>query len=450
MKIIVIGAGEVGSYVADRLSGEGHDVSIVDLDGDKLARLAAELDVLTVEGNGTHPSVLADAGIDDSELVVSVTDSDEVNLVASLVAKQHGVGNTIVRIQAVEMRSKATAGIRAAFSVDLVVDPDYETAVRILHLLDYPGASEVAHMANGEAIVIGARLSAASSLVGRRLSEIAKDNEPDWEFMIGSITRDNESIIPREENTRLEVGDLVRVVCRRRYRRRLVGILGLDDITPHRILLLGGGRTAEILARQLASRGVRVLMVERNPERALELAECLPDALVIKGDVSDADVLEEAEIDRCHVVAALTGEDESNILACLYAKAAGAKETIAVVHKLVLLPLLRSAGVDVALSPRTALANGVLRLVRGDVNAVATFLLTESEVLELTVAKDSPADGLTVEELNLPKDVLLGAIVRDGRPHIARARSRLRGRDHVVVFAMPGSIREVERKFACG
>ena len=193
-----------------------------------------------------------------------------------------------------------------------------------------------------------------------------------------------------------------------------------------------------------------MLIVERDPARAFELAERLPDALVIQGEITDADVLEEAEIHRFHVVAALTGEDEANILACIYAKAAGASETIAVVHKLALLPLLRSAGVDVALSPRTATANGVLKFVRGDVAAVATSLQTAAEVLELEVTKASMADGATVSELRLPKDVLIGAIARDGNLHIARGNSRLRGRDHVIAFAMPGSVNEVERKLTCG
>lgn len=449
MKVIVVGAGEVGSYIAGRLSRQGHDVAIVDLDGRKLSRLRTELDVLTLEGSGAHPSVLIEAGVADCGLVVAVTDSDEVNLVTSLAAKQNGAARTIVRIEAVELRGRNAADLRSAFSADLVVDPDHETAVRVLYLLDYPGASEVNLMANGEVVVIGVRLSPDSPLVGRRLSEIAAEYEPDWDFMICSINRDSESFIPRDDNTRLRERDLVRVVCKRRFRRRMAALLGLQDIAPKRIMLLGGGNTAEILARQLVTRGVQVLIVEQDPARAVELAEHLPDVLVVEGDITDSDVLEEAGINRFHVVIALTGEDESNTLACLYAKAAGAKETIAVVHKLALLPLLRSAGVDVALSPRTSLANGVLRLIRGDVTAVATFLQTESEVLELEVAKDSPADGMTVEELRLPKDVLLGAIVRDGKPRIARAKSRLRGRDHVIAFTMPGSMEEVERKFAC-
>ncbi|MXW93921.1 MAG: Trk system potassium transporter TrkA [Acidimicrobiaceae bacterium] len=446
--VIVVGAGEVGSYVAARLSRERHNVAVVDVDADRLRQIGADLDVLTVEGSGTHPSVLFDAGLDSCELVVAVTSNDEVNLVVSLIAKQRGVDKAIVRIEAEELRGKASAELRQTFRADLVIDPDYATAERILDLLDYPGASEIALMAHGEAIVMGARLEADAPIVGRRLSEIAAEYEPDWEFMVGSISRGEDTYIPRADYMLLE-DDLVRVVCKRRARHRVAKLLGLGAGAVRHVLLLGGGRTAEILAARLVSRGVEVVIVERDAPRALELAEHLADVQVFEGDITDADLLEETNLGRFDVVAALTGEDESNILACLYAKSVGASETIAVVHKLALLSLLDSAGVDVSLSPRTATADGVMRFVRGDVAAVTTFLESDAEVLELEVEKGSPADEALVKDLKLPKGVLIGAIVRDGKPQIARGRSRLRGRDHVVAFATPGSAREVHRLLTC-
>ena len=448
MHVIVVGAGEVGSYVAARLSWERHNVAVVDIDANRLRDLASKLDVLTVEGSGTHPSVLDDAGLDGCELVVAVTSLDEVNLMASLVAKQAGVPRTIVRIEAEELRSRGAADLRQKLGADMVIDPDHETADRIFDLLDYPGASEIAVMAQGEAIVIGARLEADAPIVGRRLSELAAEYEPDWEFMVGSISRGENTYIPRADYT-LMADDLVRVVCKRESRRRVARLLGLGTGTARHVLLLGGGRTAEILASRLMSRGVEVVVVERDPARALELAEGLTAVQVFEGDITDADLLEETDIGRFDVVAALTGEDEANILACLYAKSVGASATIAVVHKLALLSLLDSAGVDVALSPRTATADGVMRFVRGDVAAVATFLQSDAEVLELEVANDSPADGAAVKDLKLHKGVLIGAIVRDGKPHIARGRSRLRGRDHLVVFATPDAVREVHQLLTC-
>ncbi len=444
MHVVVVGAGEVGSYVAERLSREGHDVAIIDVDASKLRRIDEDIDALTVCGSGTHPDVLRRAGIEHTEMLVAVTANDEANLISSMLAKSIGVERSIVRIEAAELRGQAAEDLRKAAGADLIIDPDAETAEEVLELLDYPGADEVAHMVGGEVVVLGARLPPHAPLVGRTLGEIGEEFEPDWDFIVAAIGRGSETIIPRKDH-RLEAGDHVRVAVKRRARRLVIELMGLDSRVPNRVMLLGGGRTAEKLARSLADRGIQVVVVERNPVRARELAEQLDDALVLEGDITDADLLEEADVGRFEMVVATTGEDDANILACLYAKANGAAETVAVVHRLALLNLLADAGVDVALSPRTATANGVLRFVRGGVAAVATFLQGEIEVLELEVAPNSPADGELVRDLNLPKDALIAASVRDGKPQIIRGRSRLRSRDKVVVVAMPAAVEDTRR-----
>jgi trk system potassium uptake protein len=446
--VIVVGAGEVGSYLAERLSREGHDVAVIDKERRRLAELDERLDVLTVQGNGTSPSTLARAGIARAEVFVAVTSQDEVNLVACLAARQAGPAGlrTVVRLEDPELRDRPAAGLHQAVGVDLVIDPDTETAQEILDLVEYPGAREIAEMAGGEVVVIGARLAEGAPVVGLSLSELGARHEPEWDFLFGVITRDDQTIIPRGDQ-RLEAGDLVRVLCKKRARRQLMGLLGLQRGRLKRIMLLGGGRTAEVVARRLGARGADVIIVERDAERARELAEGLDRGLVLEGEITDADLLAEADVGLHDVVVALTGEDDANILACLFAKLEGAGETIAVVHRLSLLGLLGEAGIDVALSPRTASANGVLRFVRGGVAQVATFLQGEVEVLELEVREGSPADGAAVAELRLPKDVLIGAVVRDGKAQIARGRSTLRDRDHVVLFAMPHAVAEVRRAF---
>lgn len=442
MHVVVVGAGEVGSYVAERLSREEHDVALIDLDAGKLRRLDTELDVLTVCGSGTHPTTLAKAGIEHSELLVAVTANDEVNLISSMLAKSLGVPQTIVRIEAADLRSVSAADVRSASGADLLIDPDAEAAQEILELFDFPGADEVAHMVEGEVLVIGARLQPDTPLVDRTLGEIGKEFEPDWDFMVAAIGRDDETIIPRRDH-RLRSGDHVRIVAKRSAGKLVGELLGLGQSAPKRVMLLGGGRTAQILAQSLTIRGVHVVIIERDPGRARELAEQLDNCLVLEGDITDDGLLAEADIGRFEMVVALTGEDDANILACLYAKASGAPETVAVLHRLALLSLLEGAGVDVALSPRTATANGVLRFVRGGVAAVATFLHGDAEILELEVAEHSRADGALINELGLPKDALFAAFVRDGNAQIGRAKSRLRAHDHVVVVAMPGAVDEV-------
>jgi trk system potassium uptake protein len=444
--VIVVGAGEVGTYVAERLSREGHDVAVVEADPARFRRVDAELDVLMVLGSGTHPRVLGDAGLARADLLVAVTTSDEVNLIASLLAKQAGVARTIVRIESPELRGRDAYRLRSASGADLVIDPDEETAQEILELLEFRGASEVAILGGGEVLVLGARITAEAPLAGQSLVDLGAQFEPDWDFIVGSISRSGETIIPRGD-IRIETGDLLRVVVKRRSRRSVAKLLGIQSDAPHRVLLLGGGHTAAVLAQRLAHRGADVVVVERNPDRARALAEELDRVLVLEGEITDADLLEEADVSEADAVVALTGEDDANILACLYAKAAGAKETVAVVHRLSLLDLLGQAGVDVALSPRTATANGVLRFVRGDVAKVATFLHGEAEVLEFEVQPGSRAAGRSLGDLSLPKSVLVGALVRDGKPQIARGRTTFRERDHVVVFSMPQAVDEVARVF---
>jgi len=444
VRVIVIGAGEVGSYVADRLSREGVDVYVIERDAKRAAHLAETVDVEVITGSGTHPATLALAGVEAADLLVAVTKSDEVNLIASMLAKQADVPRTIVRLEAQELRGQDAAGIRRASEADLFIDPDEETAQEVLSLIEMPGASEVAKLGNGEVLVIGARVPEDAPIVGKSLIELGVENEPEWDYIVSSIRRGEETVIPRGDYT-IEANDLVRVVCKRSARRKVAKLLGLARDVPREILLLGGGRTATIVADKLRHTGARVQMIERNPDRARELAEQLDGVRVLCGDITDSDVLDEADLPRIELVAALTGEDDANVLASVYAKAAGVPETIAVVHRLNFLSLLGRVGVDAALSPRTATANGVLRFVRGDVAQVATFLEGEVELLEFEIHKGSAADGRTIAELKLPRDVLISAVVRDGRSQIARGRTTLRKGDHVIVMAEPQSVDVVAR-----
>lgn len=448
MHVIVLGAGEVGLHIADRLSREGHDVALIDRVPHRIAEANERLDAHTILGSGTSPAILETAEVAKAGLFVAVTNDDEVNLVASLFAKQAGVATTVVRLQSDELRSVVASRMRRAMGVDHVIDPDYETALEIYELLRFPGASEIFPMVGGELLVVGARLPPDAPMVGQTLLELARAHEPHWDFLIGSIMRNGRTMIARQD-VRLEGGDHLRMVCNQRGRQQLLKLLGLEARTPRRVMLLGGGHTARILAERLQKRGVFITIVERKPERARELAERLEHSVVLQGEITDPELLAGEQIGHQDVVIALTGEDDANILACLFAKQAGAKETVATVHRLALLSLVHEAGIDVPISPRTAIANAVLRFVRGgDISSVTTFLEGEGEeILELTVKEGSHADGAVIAELPLPRDVLVGAVVRDGNAEIARGRTKLRDMDRVITFAMPQAAGAVRRIF---
>ncbi|MGH2758678.1 MAG: Trk system potassium transporter TrkA, partial [Actinomycetota bacterium] len=419
MHVIVCGAGEVGLHIADRLRREGHDVALIDKSAQRISEAEERTDVQTVVGRGTSPSVLDEAGLNKAEIFVAVTNDDEVNLVCALIAKQAGVETTIVRLKSDDLRGVQTSRVRKAMGVDHVIDPDVETAQEIFELLRFPGASEIFPMVGGEIMLIGARLSEDAPLVGQTLREVAVAHEPHWDYLIGSITRGGQTKIARHD-LRLEPDDHLRIVSNQRGRRQLLNLLGLKAQAPRRVMLLGGGHTARMLAERLQQVGAFVTIVEHKHERARELAVRLEHCVILEGEITDADLLSQEEVGRQDVVIALTGDDDANVLACLFAKASGAAETIAVVHRLALLPLVHEAGIDVAISPRTAIANAVLRYVRGgEISSVTTFLEGEAEILELTVKESSLADGSIVAELPLPKDVLIGAVVRDGNAEIA-------------------------------
>ena len=356
-----------------------------------------------------------------------------------MLAKDADVPRTVVRLEAKQLRGNEAAGLRRAAKADLYIDPDEETAQEVLSLIEMPGASEVAKLGAGEVLAVGARVHADAPIVGKSLIELGVENEPEWDFIVSTISREGETVIPRGDYM-IEANDLVRVVCKRSARRKVAKLLGLARDVPREILLLGGGRTGQLVAEKLRHTGARVQIIERDPDRAREIAEILDGVRVLNGDITDSDVLDEADLPRIELVAALTGEDDANVLASVYAKSAGVPETIAVVHRLNFLSLLDQVGVDAALSPRTATANGVLRFVRGDLAQVATFLSGEVELLEFELHGGSAAEDRSIAELQLPREILIASIVRDGHAQIARGKTTLRKGDHVIAVAKPQSV----------
>ena len=336
MRILIVGAGEVGSYVAARLSREGNDVVVVDELRDPLTKIERDNDILTVVGDATNPSTLHEAEVEKAEVLVAVTQSYKTNLLVCLQARQargEEPLSTIARIDDRELRGPAGRKIREAMGVDLVLDPDEQTAVAIQELLLYQGARNLFEMAGGEVLLVGARLSESAPVVGRSVREVGTAYEPEWDFIFGEIIRDGESHVVREDMV-LQAQDLLRVICRRKGRRELMSLLGLQRTEVKRVMLLGGGRTAELLAQRLQDRGVEVAIVELNKQRCEALAEKLSGCLVFEGDITDTDLLSSERVGDFDAVVASTGQDDANVLACLYAKSMGAPETIAVVHRL--------------------------------------------------------------------------------------------------------------------
>jgi len=445
--VVIIGAGEVGGYLAKRLRDEGLDVVMVELDEHRAAAIGDELDIQVVLGSGSNPSVLKEAGIGRTTILAAVTQNDEVNLLASLIAKQHGVETTVVRVETEGLRDRECTDLLAAVGADVVIDPDAETADEILELIHATGADEVYPMADGELVVIGAVVSEGSELANRNLEEIGRSMGDDADFLVGAVTRDSETVIPGGSDEILP-GDHLRVLCKTESQPQLLMMMGAGGNPARRVMVLGGGSVGFRLARRLEYEGVEVVLIERDMERAKRLAQHFRRASVVQGDVTDTELLIQESIGSMDNVVAATGEDSANVLACAFAIAEGAGFTVAVMHRLALLPLVRRLGIDAALSPRTALANAVLRKVRGGATAVATFLESDSEVDEIVIQAGSRADTSLVADLNLPEDILIGAVTRPGRQaEIARGQTMLNAEDHVVIFGRANALAEAKALF---
>ncbi len=448
MHVIIVGAGEVGWYLAQRLGAEGHDIVVVEQDEVIAGAIGQELDVQVVVGNATVPSTLRAARIDRCDLLAGVTQNDEVNLVASLLAKNAGVPQTVVRVQSEELRGPLGEALLEKMEADLIIDPDADTADEIMELVHVSGADEVYEMSDGGLVVIGATIGETSVLAGSTLAEVGRSYEPEWRFLFGALTRDGETVIPRGDQG-LKAGDHVRVLVPHSARREVLELLGAAHRRARRVMVLGGGAVGSRVAEQLQAEGAEVVLIEGDAARARELSERLPKVTIVHGDIADVDLLSEESITRMDLVIAATGDDAANVLACAFAAIDRRAFTVAVLHRLALLPLVRQFGIDAALSPRTASANAVLRHVRGGTASVATFLESDVEVDEFEIEAGSPADGAVVAHLHLPHSIVLGAVIHpDAEAEIVRGNTVLSAGDNVVVFARPDAIPALQKAFS--
>ncbi len=445
--VVIVGGGEVGWYLAERLRAESHDVVLIEMD-DRIARAISEsLDVQVVVGNACHPSVLVEAGVERASLLAGVTQSDEVNLITSLLAKQFGVERTVVRIQTDELYRDDGRRLLTAVGADVVMDPDFDTAKEILQLVHLSGADEVYPMVEGQLVVLGATIGPGAAVAGQALRDVGTALTTGRDFLFGAVTRRGETIIP-DGDVVLEPGDHVRVLTTRAARRSTLELLGAAKQQVRRMMVLGGGAVGARVASEMTAEGVEVVLIERDLEIAERLAVGMPHARILHGDVTDVDLLREASIATMDVVVATTGEDTANVLACAFAAAEGSSFTVAVIHRLALLPLVGQFGIGATLSPRTASANAVLRELRGRIGSVTTFLESDVEANELEVMPGSPADGARISEMGVPLRVLLGAVVRrDGTVEIAGGATSLTAGDRVVVFSRAPDLQRAQRLF---
>jgi trk system potassium uptake protein TrkA len=466
MKVLILGAGRVGESVAESLVSERNDITVVDTDPARLRELQDSLDLRTVIGNGIQPSVLKDAGIEDTDLLIACAPQDETNLVACKVA-QHvfNVPTTIARIRSPEFEDGNPILEKSGFGVDKVICPEQTVTAYIRKLIEYPEALQVLEFAHGLVSLIAVRAVAGGPLVQHSLAEIPNLLRG-VDMRIVAIYRQDRALTELDGATRIEPGDEVFVLAATEHIRTVLGALRKMDRPVRRLMVAGGGKVGLRLARQIQGQ-VQLKLIEPVRARAEYLATQLAgDVLVLQGDATDEDLLGDENVQDMDLFIALTSDDEDNIMSCLLAKRLGARRVIAVINRGAYADLVQGTTIDIAISPSHTVLGELLAYVRrGDVEAVHSLRRGAAEALEAIVRGDSKTcrfAGRRIDEVGLPAGAQVGAIVRglhrpdgseagaDAKPEviIAHHDTKVLPNDHVIVFVpRKRMVREVEKLF---
>lgn len=439
MRIIIIGAGAVGSYLAERLSAEGQDVVVIEDDERSAHHLQSRIDALVLVGNGASATLLEDAGAERADLLIAVSNNDGANVLACHAGKEMGAKKTIARIEEPELREGADL-----LGVDVIIDPSATAAEELAEIVGFGGPSEMVQFAEGKLVMVGGVVGPNAPITMGPLSRLRLRNA-DWGWVVAALVRDGQTIVAHGD-TEVHSGDHALVMTTEDKVERATKLIGLTRRHIDRTIIMGGTRLAVLATARMLDSGMDVVLVDEDAERAAKLADKYPKALVIVGDPTDPEVLASLDLGPKDVALGLTGWDEVNVLSCLVAKASGAGMVISRFNRIPYVRLLAGVGIDAAVSSRLMAASAILRFVRqGKVEQVATFSDTDAEAIEIEVSEGSEAVGKTLLELALPLGVIIGGISRQDTTFVPDGSTVVRAGDHIIFFALP---RDIERSAA--
>lgn len=439
MRVVIVGAGHDGAYLAERLVAEGQDVVVIEIDEAKAAALQDRLDVLVIAGNGASPAVLKDAGIEQAGLFLAVSDRDGANVMACHSAKNLGARRTVARVEHPDLRE-----VSPGLGVDVIIDARQSVSREAAELVRYMGVSEIEPLAQARLMLVGARVRSESPALGKSVAELRAGSDVDW--ALAALVKNGETKVGRG-NVVFDEGDHAVMVVTPENVRVVMNLMGIPHVRPRRSVVLGGTSIAALTADRLLAQGHDVLIVERDAERCALLAK-ESRALVLQGDPADSDVLERLDLGSHDVVLGMSGYDQVNLMGCMLAKAMGAGATIARFGKARLARLLKDVGVDSIVSSRVAAADAILRFVRRDqILSVSTFMDTDAELIEIEVQEGTRAAGQTVQGMQMPDGTVLAGVVRGGTATIPTGATRIEVGDRVVVLADRSSIDLAEGLF---
>lgn len=450
MHIVILGAGQVGKTLADYLTLEANDITLVDMSPEKLEELQGKIDIRTVQGNAAHPDVLRQAGIENAELLIAVTNNDEINMIACQIA--YGLFKTptkIARIRASSYLNEPNLFNDATIPVDVLISPEQLVTNFVSRLLDYPGALEVMDFAEGKVQLVVVRALKGGPLVGEAIYKL-REHMPSIDIRVAAIYRRGQALLP-DGNTIIEENDEVFFVAARTHIRMAISELRRLENPYRNVIIAGGGYIGQRLAENLESK-FNLKVIEFDEKAANNLATKLNNSVVLHGDATDRELLLSENIEATDVFCAVTNDDKTNILSCLLAKRLGARKVIALIGNPTFIDLIEDTDIDITVSPQQITVSSLLRHVRtGDIAQVHTLRRRAAEAIEI-VAHGSPETskviGKKLDDISLPFGAIFGAIVRGNKVLMAHGDIVIEPEDHVILFvADKAQARKVENLF---
>jgi len=447
MKVLIVGAGAVGFNIARQLSKEGHDISIVEDDPELVRKISEKLDVFVVAGNGSSPSILEAAGMRDTQVVLAVTNSDEVNIIVCILANQYGRKIKIARIRNSEFTGKNSLLKQNGFCVDHMINPEHIIVDSIVNILETPGATFALDFPVGNVLLRGFHVPKDAPIAGKRLSELEGIEYMD-SFLIVCIQREGEMIIPKDETQVLPEDEIFVLVAK----------MGLPYFLPivnrraddvDRIIIYRTSRIGLLLAKRLEGSSMGVTIIEPRKDRAEKAAAELEDTIVLHGDATDIDLLKEAVIEDSDFFIALSEDTQTNLLTSLLAKKYGAKKTVVLANEPGLVPVINQVNVDVVVNPRLVTASSILQHIRrGQILSIAKLGDSEAEAIELVIEEGSEIMKKQLKKVRFPKGSMLGAIVRNGKMLLPKGIETIHPGESVIVFTLPYAAEKVQALFS--
>ena len=451
MKIVIAGAGEVGSHLAKMLSNESNDITVIDSDQERLDALGAIADVVTVDGNPSTIHTLQEAGTADADLFIAVnpSDSQDVNIVSAMLAKKLGSKKVTARINNEEYLSYENKYLFTEMGIDLLFYPEKIAAGEIADLLKRTASTDSMDFARGKLQMAVFKLEEESSLLGMNMAEFSQlAAEDGMNYRVVAIARNNQTIIPKFD-TKFKYHDLVFIISKREGMDVLMKYIGKKNIEVNNLMILGGSPIGEMVARQMAKELDSVKLIELNKEKCLDLSEKLPsNVIVVNGDGRNSDMLIEESIKDFDAFVAVTNSSETNILACVAAKSLGVARTIAEVENLEYIRLAESMGVDAVINKKLITAGRIFKFTLSNkVRFIKYMSGTNAEILEFIVAPDTKITKVPLKDMGFPRNAIIGGIIRGNESFIAVGDTQIQAYDRVAVFALPEVVKEVDKFF---